>query len=65
MPPRGTTMHVNGDRIAEISKVAEFISIKLSAAKEEDEPGMMEGTAEVPHPMRTPTFQRRLRSLTL
>jgi hypothetical protein len=29
----------------------EFISIKLSAAKGEDEPGMMEGTAEVPHPI--------------
>jgi hypothetical protein len=27
----------------------EFITIKLSAAKGEDEPGMREGTAEVPH----------------
>jgi hypothetical protein len=29
--------------------VIEFISIKSSAAKGEDEPGMMEGTADVPH----------------
>jgi hypothetical protein len=29
----------------------EFISIKLSAAKGEDEPGMMESTADVPHPI--------------
>jgi hypothetical protein len=29
----------------------EFISIKSSAAKGEDEPGMMEGTAEVPPPI--------------
>jgi len=28
----------------------EFISIQSSAAKGEDAPGMMEGTAEVPHP---------------
>jgi len=29
--------------------VVEFISIKSSAAKKEDEPGIMEGTADVPH----------------
>ena len=28
----------------------EFISIQSSAAKGEDAPGMMEGTADVPHP---------------
>jgi hypothetical protein len=31
----------------------EFISIKLSVAKEEDEPGLMEGTADVPHQIAT------------
>ena len=29
----------------------EFISIQSSTAQGEDEPGMMEGTAEVPHPI--------------
>jgi len=29
----------------------EFISITSSAAKGEDEPGMMEDTADVPHPI--------------
>ena len=29
----------------------EFISIQSSAAKGEDEPGIMPGTAEVPHPI--------------
>jgi hypothetical protein len=29
----------------------EFISMQLSAATGEDEPGMREGTAEVPHPI--------------
>jgi hypothetical protein len=34
-------------------RTVEFISIKLSAAKGEDEPGIMEGIAEVPHPIAT------------
>ena len=29
----------------------EFISMQLSAAKGEDEPGMIEGTADGPHPI--------------
>jgi hypothetical protein len=29
----------------------EFISIKSSAAKGEDEPGIMQGTTEIPHPI--------------
>jgi hypothetical protein len=29
----------------------EFISIKSLAAKGEDEPGIMQGTADVPHPI--------------
>jgi hypothetical protein len=33
------------------SDLIEFISIKSSASKGEDKPGMMAGTAEVPHPI--------------
>jgi hypothetical protein len=34
-----------------IRKTIEFISIKSLAAKGEDEPGIMQGTADVPHPI--------------
>jgi hypothetical protein len=34
-----------------LSSSYEFISIQSSAAKGEDEPGIMPGTAEVPHPI--------------
>src|SRR4029453_11360716 len=40
VPARSPTMQIN----------MEFISITSWAAKGEDEPGMMPGTAEVPHP---------------
>src|ERR1700704_6264180 len=43
----------------------EFISIKSLAATGEDEPGIMQGTADVPHPIAAAPFHRRLRSLTL
>ena len=40
--PQGIVAHT-------LHYISEFISIKLSAAKGEDEPGMMKGTADVPH----------------
>ena len=43
----------------------EFISIKSWVATGEDEPGMREDTAEVPHPIAAATCQRRLWSVTL
>ena len=35
---------------APLNLSVEFISIQSSAAQGEDDPGIMEGTAEVPHP---------------
>jgi hypothetical protein len=40
---------LNAGTVSGVSLSNEFISIKSWAATGEDEPGMMEGTAEVPH----------------
>jgi hypothetical protein len=47
---RGTKPDALGWKPCYWTSTFEFISIQSLAAKGEDEPGMMEGTADVPHP---------------
>jgi hypothetical protein len=43
--------HARQADLIQQEQTLEFISIKLSADKGEDEPGIIEGTAESPHPI--------------